>query len=406
MLQLLIDEDLVESSFLLGRKFLGEEEFATFAQREEFSAVNKEELTVSQVTGTLHEKLTGESLKDTRKRERSARRDAQKARRAAQREQKQAKKETAAKAVEKTPREIPTHSKEGLEYLRLAEYGFKRENFFFVPTARSFLKIKDHFLEQSIIGFDAEYHEGKVSTVTLASEEMVAVLDMYGLRKNKEVREYVAQILLSEDIEIVAHTFRLDAYYMSQYLEIDPSKIAKVLDLTEFVMEEGSENRMGLRQMVTKFTGKALNQYYKKKKWNQRPLPVDMIDYAGLNGFIVLKIFLMHDKESEGTEHPSYYKYEEPSNLPTFEKKPRTKKPSKPRRNKNPEEGEYEKKTKTENAPTKKATQKRGGKRGRGGKTAPRGGPAGEDSQPKGARPRRGRGGRRGARKGNPTQDE
>jgi hypothetical protein len=330
LLDLMIAEELVESAYLLGKKFLSEEDFATFSEREEFADVDPETVKVSLITGSLHEKLTGEPIQDTRKRLRQERRDAAKAKKAALRAERAAKAEKAVKAKPsakegrraaepKRKREAPTHTKEGLEFLTLSEFGFKRENYYFVPTIRSFFKIKDHFLEQKVIGFDAEYHLGWISTITLASENMVAVLDMISLRKNKEVNEYLKTILLSEDIEKVTHTFRTDAYYLSQNLDIDPLKIAKVLDLTEIVKEEGSDNRIGLKTMVENQFNKAINQYYKKSKWGNRPIQQEMIDYAALNGFIVLKIFLDYD-EKNSEEGQKYYAYEAPKNIIDFTK--------------------------------------------------------------------------------------
>jgi hypothetical protein len=102
---------------------------------------------------------------------------------------------SADKKTEKKKKEAPTHDKKGLEYLTLQEFGFKRENYFFVPTERSFEKVKDHFLQQKTLGLDAEYHLGQISTITLASETTVAVFDMINLKDSEAVANYIVDIL-------------------------------------------------------------------------------------------------------------------------------------------------------------------------------------------------------------------
>jgi hypothetical protein len=117
----------------------------------------------------------------------------------------------------------------------------------------------------------------------------------------------------------VTHTFRTDAYYLSERFDIDPLSINKVLDLTDIIREEGSDKRIGLKTMVETYLGKALNQYYKRFKWSNRPIEQPMIDYAALNGVITLQVFLKYD-ETNSDKGMKYYTYEAPKNLPNYEK--------------------------------------------------------------------------------------
>ena len=294
------EELLFSTAYLIAKNFLEEEERARYS--EAFAELeNPEEITRNKVSGQLHLELTGESILETKKRLRSLK----KAKAAQEKEEGKAKKE------------VPTHNKDGLEYLTLAEFGFKRENFFFVPTPRSFLKVRDQFLNAKLIGFDTEFVGADLSTITLATADLVAVFDMISLKKSKEVKEFLITILKSEDIEIVAHTFRTDAYVLEQSLGIDPYQIQKVLDLTEIVKEAGSDNRLGLQKMVNIYFEKALNQYYKRQDWSARHLEEEMINYAALNGFIVLKIFLMYEEDEENQKKGmKYYDYDPPKGNP------------------------------------------------------------------------------------------
>jgi hypothetical protein len=71
--------------------------------------------------------------------------------------------------------------------------------------------------------------------------------------------------------------------------------------------------------MVESHLGKALNQYYKRFKWSVRPIEQPLIDYAALNGFVTLKVFLKFD-ETNSDKGMKYYTYEAPKNLPNYEK--------------------------------------------------------------------------------------
>jgi hypothetical protein len=380
LLQLLISEDLADSAYLLARNFLSKEAFEAFSQKPELADVEKESVKVSQVTGNLHYKLTGETLLETRKKLRAERKAADKAKAqdkkedakkapAKEKSSKTKKKASKAKpsakegnksakpAPVKTPKvkEVPTHDKNGLEYLSLAEFEFKRENYFFVPTQRSFAKVKDHFLGQKTIGFDVEYYQGNISTIALASTSTLAVIDFHALKDTKEVTQYIVDLLQNDKIDKITHTFRMDSYLLSKVLEIDPTSIAKVIDISDTIKEEGSDNRVGLKAMVEKYFKKALNQYYKKSNWSDRPIEQPLIDYAALNAYIILKTFNAYETESKD-KGIQYYTYEEPKNIPrvgkweveTKEKKVAEKKteaksaPRKPAHEKETEAGDAE----------------------------------------------------------------
>lgn len=201
-----------------------------------------------------------------------------------------------------------------MEYLTLEELGFTRENFFFIPTARSFLLVKEHFEKATLIGFDAEYKGEKLSTVTFATEEKVAVFDVISLkrRRDKEVLQYIKDIILSQDIEIITHTFRNDAYMLKQSLDIDPFKIDNALDLTEIIKDKDSRNKISFQKMVQSHFNKALNQYYKKSDWEKRPISDQMIAFSALNALAILKIFKKYDKANPDVGM-KYYDYIPPS---------------------------------------------------------------------------------------------
>ena len=307
LINFLLDGDVTSTAYLIAKNFLSEEEFGKLA--DEFKDLESEELTRNRVAGELHLKLTGESILETKKKLRALKRAQIKQERQQEKEEKRQEKAAGKGTEAKEAKPAPTHNKDGVEYLKIEDFGFEHKNFFFVPTGRSFFKVKDHFVEQKVIGFDLEFNGTRLSTVTLASEELVAVFDMISLKKNKDVFAYIKDILLNEKIDKVAHTFRTDAYILEQALGIDPYEIKNVLDLTEIIKNKKNDNRIGLQQMCLQNLDKALNQYYKRQDWEQRPIPKEMIDYAGLNGFIVLKLFLEFDKANPDVGI-KYYDYE------------------------------------------------------------------------------------------------
>lgn len=306
LIDLLIEEDLNSIAYLISKNYLSEEELEEY--NNDFQDVETENISRNKVGGQLHLSLTGETIADTKKRLRNMKRQVARERKKDQFEERETKKE-------EKKREIPTRNRDGLEYIKLEEFNFSRENFFFVPTPRSFAKVKDHFLEETTIGIDCEYFGHELSTITFASDKLVAVFDIVSLSKNKDIIQYIKDIILSPDIEIVAHTFRTDAFVLKEALGIDPYKIVNVLDLTEIVKEDGSDNRIGLQRMVQKTFDKALNQYYKRSNWESRPIDNQMIEYAALNAVIVLQIFLKFDKENPNVGI-KYYDYDPPKGNP------------------------------------------------------------------------------------------
>lgn len=380
LIDLLIEEDLKSTAYLIASNYFKEEELEEYSS--DFQDVEKDDVSRNKVAGQLHQSLTGETILETKKRLRALKKEA-----AGQR--KKEKKEGGAKTEKK---EIPTHNRDGLEYLKLEEFNFNRENFFFVPTPRSFAKVKEHFLEQTLIGFDCEYFGHELSTITFASETLVAVFDIVSLAKNKDIIQYIKDIILSPEIEIVAHTFRTDAFVLQEALGIDPYKIENVLDLTEIVKEEGSDNRIGLQKMVQLNFEKALNQYYKRSNWEERPIQNEMIEYAALNAVVVLQIFKKFDKENPEVGI-KYYDYDPPKGNPIMGRRK--------------EAG----KTKEKKATTDAKKPRRGGRRGqsrRGGRNTEGGKNTEGESTRKGGRStrRNNRGGRKPANRDENAKDE
>jgi hypothetical protein len=406
LFDLLISEEMVESAYLLAKSFLSEEAFSAFVQKEanhsHFESLDKEELKVSKVKNDLHQKLTGESYDETRKRERAERRQASKEAGAKaksekskaksstkedengkppkaqkstkeskknnpadskkSKKEKSAKEETSPKPEKKERvrklKEPPTESPSGLPYLTLSEYGFTRENYFFVRSIKSFEKISEHFEQQSVIGIDTQFQKGVIQAVSIASEDKVAVFDLSELRENATIIEYLTKILQSDSIEKIAHSFKLDAYYLSKLLGIDGTSINKVIDLSTNIVEETEESvrKIGLNKLAEKYLEKSLNQYYKKSNWSDRPFEQALIDYVALNGFVVLKLFLEYTKSEDHSE-PKYFEYEEPSNLPEFKETGETAKRarSENRPSRNPRKNTEERSRRRRTAPKKNA---------------------------------------------------
>ena len=202
-----------------------------------------------------------------------------------------------------------------------------------------------------MIGIDTQFQKGVIQAVSIASEDKVAVFDLSELRENATIIEYLTKILQSDSIEKIAHSFKLDAYYLSKLLGIDGTTINKVIDLSTNIVEESEESvrKIGLNKLAEKYLEKSLNQYYKKSNWSERPFEQALIDYVALNGFVVLKLFLEYTKSADHSE-PKYFEYEEPSNLPEFK-----------------ESGETTKRARSENRP-RKNTEERSRRR----RTAPK----------------------------------
>jgi len=411
LFDLLISEDMVESAYLLAKSFLSEEAFQAFEQKADnlthFCSIDKEELKVSKVKNELHLKLTGESYDETRKRERAERRQASKeagaksksekakAKSSAKEDENQGKPPKAQKSTKESKRnnpsdsrkskkdnqkshkedsspkaekkervrkikEAPTESPSGLPYLTLEEYGFTRANYFFVRSIKSFEKIKDHFLEQSVIGIDTQFQKGIIQAISIASEDKVAVFDLEELRSNSTITDYLTEILQSEKIEKIAHSFKLDAYYLSKLLGIEGTSIKNVIDLSANIVEETEEStrKIGLNKMTEKYLEKSLNQYYKKSNWSDRPFDQTLIDYVALNGFVVLKLFLDYSKNQDSGDH-TYFEYEEPANLPEFNEGESTRKRlrSENRPSRNPKKGNEERSRRRRPGPRKPANE-------------------------------------------------
>ena len=402
LFDMLVSEDMVESAYLLAKSFLSEEAFEAFVSRDEyqshFASIDKEGLKVSKVKNELHEKLTGETYDETRKRERAERKQANKETegnrkssakedgnegrsqrapkstkeskrtnptdsRKSKKDSPNSKPDQAAGQTEKRVRKVreaPTESPQGLKYLTLEEFGFTRENYFLVKSLRSFDKIKEHFLEQSVIGIDTQFQKGVVQAVSIASEDKVAVFDLSSLREEEQIIEYLKEILQSEKIEKIAHSFKLDAYYLAQLLGIEGDSIKNVIDLSANIVEQDEEStrKMGLNKMTEKFLKKSLNQYYKKSNWSERPLEQALIDFVALNGFIVIRLFLDYSKNQDNAD-TTYFVYEEPTNLPEFKEgeSNRRRARSENKTSKNPKRGNEDRSRKRRPYPNKSANE-------------------------------------------------
>jgi 3'-5' exonuclease len=120
---------------------------------------------------------------------------------------------------------------------------------------------------------------------------------------NEDVKNYILDLLKNSAIQKVTHTFGVDTYLLAKGFDVEELEYENVVDLSQLIKEEGSDNSLGLKTLVEKFKKKALNQYYKKSNWSKRPIEQNLIDYAALNTWIILQVLLSYEAQSKKTKH-------------------------------------------------------------------------------------------------------
>ena len=294
----LIEMDMLSSAFLVAEKHLTAKNFRMFIK--EFKPLGDKDISKSRLLGSMHYKLTGEKHYeqeekdeeeyDNHHHERSYRRNQGRGGNGSRHHRSN---HESGSEYNNGPR-----NRQEQDYLTLEDCGFTRENYFFVRTARSFNKVRDHFIEKSEIGFSAQVFDGdKLSTISLASKKLLAVFDMDVLRKDKEVVNYIKDILMDEDIDILAHSFNRFLPALIRGLGIKAEMITRVLEISRLA-REGPRGTIGLRQFTNRYLGKDLNTYYNKADWSARPISQECIDYAGLLAVMTLIGFVRFERKN------------------------------------------------------------------------------------------------------------
>lgn len=376
LIQMLIEQDMHDQAFIIGREFLQKQEFELY--KEYFHHVHQD-ISKNRVYAEAHKNLLGEDILETKRKLRELKK--QKSleqeiflKKLASQNAMARKQQKAEFLLLQNPNEAiftkkiepidekssvinlsskdmvnstPSHSiatsfsVQNLlnnEYptITLEEYGYRvKKNFLFVPTKNGLLKVMDHFKSQTHIGVDTEFKGTALSLISFASTSLVAVFDVFLLKSIPEFLDFVKFILMDSKIDILVHSFKTDQYVLNYNFKIlDPLKMNHVIELNDLIKDPNTGKKLGMLQMSELVLKRTYSKSYQRTNWLARPLSDEKIYWAGLDGVIPLQIFISHIIENPQCK-PTYYKYEEPEILPSVVLLPSTsgkqKKSKKPR---------------------------------------------------------------------------
>jgi len=325
LIEYLITNEVTEPAYLIGKTFLSEEELVVF--EDSFKEINPA-ITRNSVFKKYTEALTGVSVNEFKKEKRLASKAARKEISVEKKGKKDVKpkKDTKDKRDNKTKREpkeskqkkerineieVPAVSKEGIEFITIDSAGYSSKNVFHIVTERGLELTMDHFSKQTKYAIDIMNIGEIISTITLASEEQVAVLNISAL-KAAGVFKFIREQLRREDLEIIAYSFAPDAFVLGKAIKFDPEEIKNVFDLTDIHTQDGQ--RVQFSKMSEEAFGKAIAQYCRKLNWLETPLTRQMNDFAALNGIMKLKLF-NHFMETEEAKNKKAFIYVEPEGI-------------------------------------------------------------------------------------------
>lgn len=343
LLNLLSDEGMNDTSYLMGKTYLMENAFETFREKEEFDDLDKANISSNRIKKAIYYSINGDKTSFTKKRKKRVKKSngnnlnnsqsqitnsesrvnsfmisrisqdesmtdmsIQTSRTSRTNQTSRTSRTTRTTRTTRTNRTNRTRLS-GSNLLSISSFNFEKDNQISVSTLDSFQEIKPQFLEETQLGLNMIYQEGKLSTLTLSSEKTVVVLDMLNLSQFEEVVAFIKSILLSTEIEIVTYEFQKDAHFLSENFGIDPISINKILDISEIIQESNQVgNKRTVKNMVKQYFKKRMDTSWEQEDWIFRPLNQNLEDYAALRGLAILRIFTVFD-ERNAVKGMKYY---------------------------------------------------------------------------------------------------
>ena len=117
--------------------------------------------------------------------------------------------------------------------ISLNDLGYSPKKVFLVSKKAELANARKHFFRKSIVGLSLNCKGAKVHTVSLASDETIAVIDIDSFRDMRNVVEFFNDILTHKSLDIVAFDFGFSAFILERFMGINPQRIRNVLDLKE-----------------------------------------------------------------------------------------------------------------------------------------------------------------------------
>lgn len=246
-----------------------------------------------------HLELTGEKLADSKRRLRAVKRE-------------KVQEEVLAKAQEKVD-QMEKESETGFEFATVESFGFKEgESFFFVDTIEKFEQVAPKFDDAKVVSIDFIYGGALVSTITLASDSVVAVFDMLTLSTKDDVKDWVQAKMNDENLDKVTHSFVHDVEKFQKLIKTEPEDLKGFLELSDIIKDEKEEERkLSLIWMAEHYLKKSFNKAWNRFDWIFRPMHPGQINYAATLAVVQLKVFLKFSEESKGKHR--YFEYQIPS---------------------------------------------------------------------------------------------
>lgn len=201
---------------------------------------------------------------------------------------------------------LPHQDENGREFLTLSDIGNSSPNVVHVTTPEAFAAATTWANAQDRLGIDFIFSGKFLSTFTFVTQEAVYVFDLPLIDQDAQVHDLIESILTNPDIEKITHSFAHDVASLITLINLDPTTLVSVFELTEIVLKMDSEEKMGFKQMTNQFYDQIVNKSLVKMDWIQRPLHASLVEYSTVMAAINLNIFEQVIKDHDFPEQYVY----------------------------------------------------------------------------------------------------
>jgi len=185
------------------------------------------------------------------------------------------------------------------------EFGYSADKIKIVNNRSTFLSAKEKILKKERIGFDTQFDGVVISVVSISTDEEIYLIDFQLLSKVKDVIKFLRELLIESDIEVITHTFKLDAYVLHHAHSIDPYKMKNIIDLSARLLDKNGD-KIGLKGMAEYYLERTLRRNYQKINWMKRPFSERQILIASIEASLPLLILLKHNETVGELEYEGY----------------------------------------------------------------------------------------------------
>lgn len=170
--------------------------------------------------------------------------------------------------------EMPSKTENGILFADTTALGLSEgSQCVLVNSMESFKEVREVLSNAKRVGLDLIYAGNLISTITIATTNLVAIFDAFTILKEAEVKTFLRDLILVSSVEKVTHSVVHDIPRICKLFKTETEDIGGIIELSELIVEKVESDGNQSQAQTKKYSQQTLAEKYLNlsinKLWNK-----------------------------------------------------------------------------------------------------------------------------------------